>query len=44
MEVAEVEGDARRILRGRWVLWQHSKRDDLFLSFQHFLLKAAKAH
>lgn len=28
--MVELEGDAGRILRGRGILWQHSKRDDLF--------------
>jgi len=43
--VAELEGDAKRILRGRGVLWQHGKRDDLFCpssTFPQRLLKPIK--
>lgn len=41
----ELEGDARRILRGRGILWQHSKRYDLFCpssTFSRRLLKPIK--
>lgn len=43
--VAELEGDARRILRGRGILWQYSKTDDLFCpssAFSRRLLKPIK--